>query len=62
MMQNINLLPCVILACITYTTMLYRRCSTAQNRSRYATLKDYGSGCQIAGTSNTCAFKLAENS
>lgn len=62
MMQIINLLPCVILACITYTTMLYHGCPTAQNRSLYATLKDYGSGCQIAGTSNTCIFKLAENS
>lgn len=54
-MQNINLLPCVILACITGATLLRRRCSAAQ--------KDYGSGCQIAGTPNTCAFnKLAENS
>lgn len=61
-MQNINLLPCVILACITGTALLQRRCSAAQNRSLSATQKDYGSGCQIAGTPNTRAFKLAENS
>lgn len=62
MMQNINLLPCLILACITCSTVLYRRGSSALNGAPYATVKDCGSGCQIAATYNTHAFKLAENS
>lgn len=62
MMQKINLLPRVTLACITYTSILYCRCSPAHKLSLYATLTGYDLVCQITGTSNACAFKLPENS